>query len=652
VGGSRQTIGPVPPPTTRPLDATNHVLTVSAPLGATVPEAGSSSDETPVTAFDALAVVANLPTRPGVYRMLDAKGCVIYVGKARNLKSRVGSYFRADQPHPKVVALVQQVCGIDVTITNSDTEALLLEFNLIKKFRPHYNILLKDDKSFPFLYLSTTHEFPRLSFYRGSRRIPGKFFGPYPSTPAVRDTLLQLQKVFRLRPCEDSYFANRSRACLQYQIQRCSGPCVGHVTKEDYATDVDAAVRVLEGRNDAVALDIAKRMDDAAQVLHYEKAATLRDQLSALKAIQAKQIVTADPDLECDAIAVTEAAGEYCIALMFIRGGQNLGTTHYFTRAALADLGEVTAAFLAQHYLTHAAPSELLISEPIPDSDVLAEALSAHAGQRVSIHCPVRGLKTRWVAMAHTNAVGALKMRLATHAGIAAQLAQLGTVLGLVAAPRRIECFDVSHTRGEATVASCVVFGVDGPIKADYRRFNIEGLAPGDDYGAMRQALMRRYRRLKAGEAAVPDVLLIDGGPGQLTEAAEMLVELGVSVQAVVGVAKGVERRPGKERLFILGRDEPLVLGGDSSALHVVQRVRDEAHRFAIAGHRARRGKARQSSVLEEVKGLGPQRRRELLKHFGGLQGIMGAGVDDLARVHGISPRLAESIYERLHPGG
>ena len=619
-----------------------------------MPEAGAAAlarSNPPPATFDARAVVAQLPVRPGVYRMLDDHGVVIYVGKARNLKSRVGSYFRPDQLHPKVVALVEQVRGIEVTVTNSDTEALLLEFNLIKKYRPHYNILLKDDKSFPFLYLTTHQEFPRLSFYRGSRRIPGRFFGPYPSTPAVRETLLQLQKLFRLRSCEDSYFANRSRACLQYQIQRCSGPCVGLVSREDYLADVDATIRVLEGRNDDVARDLAKRMDAAAELLEYEKAAALRDQLAALKAIQAKQIVTADPDLECDAIAVAEGAGEYCIALMFVRGGHNLGTTHYFTRAALTDCSDVLSAFLAQHYLTHAAPRQILLDRPVDDVEVLVHAIGEHAGHRVSLHHPERGLKVRWVEMARTNALEALKMRLATHAGIAQQLAALGEALKLEKPPRRIECFDVSHTRGEATVASCVVFGVEGPVKADYRRFNIEGLAPGDDYGAMRQALTRRYLRVRSGEAPLPDVLLIDGGLGQLAQAEQVLGELGVSPAAVVGVAKGVERRPGKERLFLLGNDTPLILPPDSPALHVVQRVRDEAHRFAIAGHRARRGKSRQSSVLEDIPGLGPSRRRELLKHFGGLQGIMGAGVEDLSSVSGISRRLAASIYERLHPG-
>jgi len=603
-------------------------------------------------AFNPKAFVASLPNRPGVYRMLDADGKVIYVGKARNLKARVASYFRADLLQPKVQALVQQIAGIEVTVTNSDIEALLLEFNLIKQFKPRYNILLRDDKSFPFLYLTTADEWPRLSFYRGSRHRPGRFFGPYPSTTAVRETLLQLQKLFKLRQCEDSYFANRTRPCLQYQIQRCSAPCVGLIGREDYAGDVNAVIRVLAGRNDEVARELSQRMEAAAAALEFERAAAIRDQLAALKSIQARQIVTAEAALDCDAVAVAAGPGEYCIGLMFVRGGHNLGTTTYFARAPLAEPDEVLGAFLAQHYLTHPAPEEILIETELADTEVLADALAEHAGHRVAVHRPERGLKVRWLEMTRANALEALKMRLATQAGIAEQLAGLGEALSLGRIPSRIECFDVSHTRGEATVASCVVFGTDGPVKSDYRRFNIEGLAPGDDYGAMRQALERRYRRIKAGEAPVPDVLLIDGGPGQLAEAAAVLERLGVPVAKVAGVAKGADRRPGQERLFLLGEDTPLILPPDSRALHLIQRVRDEAHRFAIAGHRARRGKARQASILEDVEGLGPGRRRELLKQFGGLQGVLGAGVGDLARVRGISRTLAERIYERLHPGG
>jgi excinuclease ABC subunit C len=600
--------------------------------------------------FDAKAFVASLPTRPGVYRMLDAAGQILYVGKAGNLRARVGSYFRADLVQPKVLAMVQQIAAIEVTVTNSDTEALLLEFNLIKQHRPRYNILLKDDKSFPYLYLTTQQEFPRLSFYRGPRRLPGRYFGPYPNTIAVRETLLQLQKLFRLRQCEDSYFANRTRPCLQYQIQRCSAPCVGLISAADYAADVRAASRVLEGRNDEVAVELAARMEAEAAALRFEKAAALRDQLAALKSVQARQIVSAAADVDCDVVAAATGPGLYCIGLMFIRAGVNLGTTTYFAKAPFGEPEEVEAAFLAQHYLAHDAPAEIVVGTQLADAEVLGAALGERAGHRVQIHRAERGLKARLVEMTRENAVQALKMRLATEAGIDEQLAGLGAALGLAAPPARLECFDISHTRGEATVAACVVFGREGAQKADYRRFNLEGLTPGDDYGAMRAALTRRYRRLKAGEGKLPDVLLIDGGPGQLAAAAQVLAELEVTLAAVVGVSKGPDRRVGQERLFLLGSDTPLILPPDSRALHLIQRVRDEAHRFAITGHRARRAKARQASVLEEVPGLGPARRRELLKRFGGLHGVLGAGIEDLARVRGIGRRLAEAIYERLHP--
>jgi excinuclease ABC subunit C len=602
-------------------------------------------------AFDPKAFVAALPSRPGVYRMLDERREIVYVGKARNLKNRVGSYFRADLVDPKTVAMVRQIAGIEVTVTNSDTEALLLEYNLIKKHRPRYNVVLRDDRSFPYLYLTTQHDYPRLSFYRGTRRLPGRFFGPYPSAGSVRETLHQIQKLFRIRQCEDSYFANRTRPCLQHQIQRCSAPCVELVTKEDYAADVDAAVRVLQGRNDEVASDLKRRMEAASDALEFEKAAAIRDQLAALNKIQAQQVINADRDTDCDVVAVANAAGEHCVALMFVRGGRNLGTTTFFPKAPMAGPDEVLAAFVAQYYLRGEAPAEIVVGAEIEDADVLATAFSERTGHKVTLHRARRGLKARWLELTTENAANALRMRAATHAGIADQLEALGTALE-IAAPKRIECFDISHTRGESTVASCVVFGPEGPLKSDYRRFNIEGIEPGDDYGAMRQALERRYRRVKSGEAPIPDVLLIDGGPGQLAQATAVLAELEVAVPAVVGVAKGADRRPGQERLFLVGSDVPLILPPDSRALHVVQRVRDEAHRFAIAGHRARRAKARQASVLEEVPGLGPAKRRELLKQFGGLQGILRAGIEDLQRVRGVSRKLAEAVYEHLHPDG
>ncbi len=600
--------------------------------------------------FDAREFVASLPTRPGVYRMLDAAGEILYVGKAKNLKSRVASYFRPDQLAPKVAAMVRQVCGCEITVVNSDTEALILEYNLIKKHRPRYNILLRDDKSFPYLYLNSTQEYPRLAYYRGTRRVPGRLFGPYPNSRAVRDTLQHLQKLFKLRNCEDSYFAHRTRPCLQHQIERCSAPCVGLISREDYAADVGAAVAVLEGRNDDVARELGARMEAAAERLEYEKAAVLRDQLAALKQVQADQIVTETRDTDLDVVAVATEPGEYCVAVMHVRGGRNLGTTNFFPRSALAEDEAVLGAFLAQYYLAREAPAEIVIGAEVEDGAVLAATLTERAGRKVVLHRPSRGIKVRWLELTLENARQALKMRSATQVSVSAALAAVGEALGMDRAPSRIECFDISHTGGELTVASCVVFGPEGPLKSDYRRFNIEGLTPGDDYGAMRQALTRRYRRVKAGEAPVPDLLLIDGGPGQLQQAVEVLAELGVAVPCVAGVAKGADRRPGQERLFLLGQEAPTILSPDSRALHLIQRVRDEAHRFAITGHRGRRAKARSGSVLEEVPGLGPRRRRELLKRFGGLQAIAGAGIEDLTQVHGISRRLAEAIYEHLHP--
>jgi len=601
--------------------------------------------------FDAKSFVDALPGRPGVYRMLDAQGTILYVGKARNLKSRVGSYFQASNVQPKVQALVAKTANMEVTITNSDTEALLLEYNLIKKHRPRFNVVLRDDKSFPFLHLDTAHDFPRLSFYRGSRKEPGRFFGPYPSAGAVRESLQQLQKLFRLRNCDDAYFANRSRPCLQYQIQRCTAPCVGLITKEHYARDVGAAIKVLEGRNDEVQLELVRRMENAAERLNFEEAARVRDQLANLKAIQAQQIVTADIDHDADVIAIAAANGEYCIALMFVRGGRSLGSTTFFPSAPLADLQEVLAAFVAQYYLERDSPAEIIVEHEFDEMPVLEATLAQRSSHKVRIASSVRGIRARWLEMMHDNAEQALKMRGLARASIESGLQALRDAFDLQAAPNRIECFDISHTGGTDTVASCVVFGREGPVKSDYRRFNIAGIQPGDDYAAMYQALIRRYKRVRDGEIAAPDVLLIDGGKGQLAEAGKVLDQLSLAGIALVGVAKGADRRPGQEQLFVRGRDTPIILPPDSAALHLIQRVRDEAHRFAIAGHRRKRAKRHSQSILETIPGLGPVKRRELLKQFGGLQGILRAGIEDFVQIRGLGRDLAEVIYEHLHPG-
>jgi excinuclease ABC subunit C len=601
--------------------------------------------------FDAKSFVDSLPSRPGVYRMFDADGGILYVGKARSLKSRVGSYFQPSNVQPKVQALVAKTASMEVTITNSDTEALLLEFNLIKKHRPRFNVVLRDDKSFPYLHLETRHEFPRLNFYRGSRKEAGRYFGPYPSAGAVRESLQQLQKLFRLRNCDDLYFANRSRPCLQYQIERCTAPCVGLIGKEDYARDVESAIRVLEGRNDEAQSELARRMESAAGQLKFEDAARARDQLKALRAIQAQQIVTADIDHDADVIAIASGNGEFCIALMFVRGGRSLGSTTFFPKAPLAELPEVLAAFVTQYYLERESPPEIIVETDFEEMQVLEATLAERTGHKMRITSSVRGIRARWLEMMHENAEQALKMRALARGSIEASLEDVRDAFDLAEAPTRIECFDISHTGGTDTVASCVVFGVEGPLKSEYRRFNISGIAPGDDYAAMNQALTRRYKRVREGEVTAPDVLLIDGGKGQLREAAKVLAELGVEGIALIGVAKGADRRPGQEQLFTPGRDTPTILAPDSAALHLIQRVRDEAHRFAITGHRRKRAKRHSQSILETIPGLGPVKRRELLKQFGGLQGILRAGIDDFVQIRGLGRELAQVIYEHLHPG-
>jgi excinuclease ABC subunit C len=601
--------------------------------------------------FDGKVFVDSLPGRPGVYRMLDSDGQILYVGKARNLKSRVASYFQPSNVQPKVQALIAKTANMEVTITNSDTEALLLEYNLIKRHLPRFNVVLRDDKSFPYLHLETNHEFPRLNFYRGSRKEPGKYFGPYPSAGAVRDTLQQLQKLFRIRNCDDTYFANRSRPCLQYQIQRCTAPCVGLVSKEHYARDVSAAIKVLEGRNDEVSEELGRRMDAAAERLDFEEAAQLRDQLAKLKVIQSQQIVTAGADHDADVIAIAAANGEYCVALMFVRAGRSLGSTTFFPKAPFADLPEVLAAFVMQYYLERDAPAEIIVEQDFDEMQLLEATLTQRLTHKVRICSSVRGIRARWLEMMHTNAEQALNMRRLARAGIESSLEDLREAFDLEEAPNRLECFDISHTGGTDTVASCVVFGVEGPLKSDYRRFNISGIQPGDDYAAMYQALTRRYKRVRDGEIAKPDVLLIDGGKGQLAEAAKVLEELGVGGITLIGVAKGVDRRAGQEQLFLLGQDTPTILPPDSRALHLIQRVRDEAHRFAIAGHRKKRAKRHSQSILETIPGLGPVKRRELLKQFGGLQGILRAGIDDFIQIRGLGRELAQVIYEHLHPG-
>jgi excinuclease ABC subunit C len=604
-----------------------------------------------VRAFDPKEYVAALPRRPGVYRMYDAEGELLYVGKARNLRDRVSTYFNPSNIAPKVQALVQQIADMEVTVTNSETEALLLEYNLIKAEKPRFNVTLRDDKSYPYIYLCTEHEYPRLSFYRGARNQPGRYFGPFPSAGAVKETLHQLQKLFHIRNCRDTFFANRSRPCLQHQIDRCSGPCVGLISREAYAQDVDTAVKVLDGHSTEANAQLEARMEEAAMKLEFERAAQIRDQLAALKRIQQQQIVTAEGERDVDVFALIGEPGEYAVSVMLVRGGRNLGTTSYFPRATLAEPDEAFSSFIMQYYSSQEPPPEVLVSRSLPDAESLCEALSTRTSHTVHVRHPMRGLGARWAEMTTENATQALRMRLAQRQGAEEMMAALADELDFPELPARIECFDISHTGGEGTVASCVVFGPEGPLKKEYRRFNITGVTPGDDYGALRQALTRRYTRIREGEYPAPDVLLIDGGLGQVNEVHGVLAELGFEDQMLIGVAKGPDRRPGQERLFVYGAAAPRILEAHSPALRLIQRIRDEAHRFAITGHRRKRARRYSESVLETVPGLGPAKRRAILKHFGGLQGVMRAGVADLEQVAGIGASLARNIYDHLHPG-
>ncbi|MGA0734426.1 MAG: excinuclease ABC subunit UvrC [Steroidobacteraceae bacterium] len=603
-----------------------------------------------MSGFDARGFVASLPRRPGVYRMFASDGLLLYVGKAKSLRDRVGSYFVPSNVHPKVQALVAQIASMEVTVTRSETEALLLEHNLIKALHPKYNVVLRDDKSFPFLWLSDDHEFPRLSVYRGSRNLPGRFFGPYPNAGAVSESLHYLQKVFRLRPCRDSYFAHRSRPCLQYQIGRCSAPCVGLIGQQDYARDVSAAVRVLEGRNDEVLRELADRMEDASQRLEFERAASLRDQIAAIKELQAQQVVAADDERDADIFAITGDPGGYGISVMPVRGGRSLGTSSYFPQALLAEPAEALSSFIVQYYHEQTPPPEIYTSLALEDAEPLADALGTLAARSVRLRHAQRGLAARWVEMARDNAANALRMRLARREGYREDYAALAALLEVESAPARMECFDISHTLGEGTVASCVVFGPEGPLKKEYRRFNITAVAAGDDYGALRQAIERRYTRIAAGEIVRPDLLVIDGGPAQVAGVREVLQQLGFGDLPALGVSKGPDRRAGQERLHWRG-EVPLVPGAQSAALKLIQRIRDEAHRFAITGHRRRRAQRFNESILETVPGLGPAKRKALLQHFGGLQGVLKAARSDLERAPGIGPALAQNLYDALHPG-
>jgi excinuclease ABC subunit C len=605
------------------------------------------------TKFDAGSFLKSLTHRPGVYRMYGEEGQILYVGKAKDLRNRVSSYFRTTALDTKTLALVSHIRRIEVTVTSSETEALLLEQSLIKDLKPPFNIVFRDDKSYPYIHLSDKEEYPRLSFYRGVRKADGKYFGPYPSAFAVRDSLNILQKVFRVRQCEDSFFRNRSRPCLQYQIKRCSGPCCGLVSKEDYAEDVRLASMFLNGKNQGIIEVYASKMEAASNALDFERAAIFRDQVTRLRKIQEQQYVIGT-DGDVDVIAAVVNPGGVCVQVLFFRGGRLLGNKNYFPKSKLeVSPGDVLDAFIPQFYLASGTlrdiPGEVVISASTTDNELLEQALARHADKKVKLSVRVRGHRAKWVSLAMTNAQQNLNGHLASQQNTFQRFEALQAGLQLDDMPRRIECFDISHSSGEATVASCVVFDTNGPLKSDYRRFNIDGITPGDDYAAMSQALTRRYKRIKSGEGSLPDILFIDGGKGQLHEAEKVLEDLQIEGVILVGIAKGPERKPGMESLFVSGRAGEVSLPSDSAALHLIQHIRDESHRFALTAHRHRRARSRNQSPLENINGIGPRKRRALLRHFGGLQQISGASVEELAKAEGISMKLATQIYDTLH---
>ncbi len=608
-----------------------------------------------VDAFDHKDFVANLSSRPGVYRMMDVGERVLYVGKARNLKKRVGSYFRASGLTTKTMAMVAKIARIEISITHSETEALLLEQSLIKDLKPPYNIQLRDDKSYPYILLTDHAEYPRLMFYRGSKARKGRYFGPYPSAHATRDTLQLMQKVFKVRQCQESYFKNRTRPCLQYQIERCTAPCVGLISPEDYARDVRYSSLFLQGKNTELTTELGRNMEAASEALEFERAAKIRDQVAMLRRIQEDQVV-ANQGEDADVLAVAMQNAGVCVHVITVRAGRILGSKNYFPRHRLASTAdELLSDFISQSYLSDqgggALPAELIVSHALDDVEALAEAMTFVAGRKVRLVNRVRGHRAKWLTLAATNANEALGAHLASKQNSKKRIALLRDALGLESLPERIECFDISHTGGEGTVGSCVVFDAEGAVKNDYRRFNIEGITAGDDYAAMEQVLTRRFERLTKGEGKLPDILLIDGGKGQLTQAANVLARFELDSLLLLGIAKGISRRAGQETLFLKEgeRFKEVAIATESPALHLLQQVRDEAHRFAITAHRQRRGNTRKRSQLEDLPGLGPKRRRELLKHFGGQQGLKRASQSELAKVNGISSKLAEAIYEHFH---
>lgn len=599
--------------------------------------------------------IKKFPSDPGVYQMLNETGIILYVGKAANIKKRVRQYFQSNLPR-KTAVLMSQVTKIDTIITASEAEALILEATLIKKHRPRYNVLLRDDKSYPYLYLSGHSQYPRLDFHRGSKRAKGRYFGPYPSPGAVRDSLNLLQKLFKIRQCNDTFFKNRSRPCLQYQIKRCTAPCVGYIDVNEYQQSVKHAVLFLQGKNQEIIDALVKQMEQASVNQEYEQAALYRDQVASLRKVQSQQYV-ANSEGDIDIICVTQSHGVNVVGVSSIRAGRLIGYKSYFPKDALAtDEAIVLSSFMSQYYIQSQTqreiPKEIITNLNPIGRHVLETALCQQSQGKITVKTDCRGTRAKWVKMTLGNANHALYNHLSDKVTIYQRFEALQKLLSFENIPQRLECFDISHSMGEATVASCVVFDEEGPRKQDYRRFNIHDITPGDDYAAMYQALLRRYTKIKKGKGVLPDILIIDGGKGQLSQAEKVFEEIQMTGITLLSIAKGPERKAGAETLFISGSHEALHLSPDDMAFHLIQQIRDEAHRFAITGHRQQRAKKRKVSVLESIDGVGPKRRRELLRQFGGLQEIKQASIDELAKINGISQELATRIYAALHGTG
>ncbi len=605
-------------------------------------------------AFDHQSFLKSLTQRPGIYQMLDGDGEVLYVGKAKNLKNRVSSYFRSTGLTTKTAALVKRIISIDVTVTETETEALILEHNLIKQYRPPFNILMRDDKSYPYIFLSDKDRWPRLSFHRGPKKAKGTYFGPFPSVHAVRESMGFLQKTFKVRQCEDVFFKNRSRPCLQYQIKRCTAPCVEFVTPDDYATDVNLTRLYLDGKADKILQQLEGEMETAATDLNFEKAAEHRDQIAALRQVQAQQMIEKGSGT-IDIVAGAVSNGQACVHMLYVRQGRILGSRSYYPKTPLAEeVSDLLEEFLPQLYLDGGGrpdlPKEILVNTQFEGAQVLTDALSQRIGRNIEIRDSVRGFRAKWLELAQRTAEQNLAGKLASKQTLQQRFESLRDTLGLESTPERLECFDISHSSGEAVVASCVVFDNNsGALKSDYRRFNIDNITAGDDYAAMEQAIRRRYTRLMKGEGKLPDILLIDGGKGQIGVAKSVLSDLGVVGVMTIGVAKGTTRKPGMETLILADQNNKVVARPQQPALHLIQQIRDEAHRFAITGHKSRRDKKRRISSLEGIPGVGATRRRDLLKHFGGVGEVKKASVADLMKVDNINKKVAEAIYGALY---